>query len=813
MNHAPVDRWGRREFLLAMAAAAITTVRSKYTSADPQTASASADSVEVLLEQGHGLSLVAPGTLENILPIIGTGGHAHTYPGATTPLGLVQLSPDTSGRNHPMYKWYGWDHDGGYHYPDDIIKGFSHTHTSGTGGPQLGDVLVMPGVGDVQWVPGQPGHGFSSFFSHQQEISRPGFYSVFLQTPGVKAELTASMHCGMHRYTFSRSGPAHIMVDLTDGIGRPAYQTRLNVEDSRTCSGYRWIHAGAESRWVYFVMKFSRPFERIDLQADGTLLAPGAAFAKATGVRAAAHYQVRAGQEMLIKVGISSTSIEGARKNLVAQMPGFDFDTVHQDATEAWSRALTPIDASISDRNHRQAFYTGMYHVMVAPNTFNDVDGTYRGEDGENHRYSGFTKYTPLSIWDIFRCAFPLQLMMHPPMAGNMMNTFLADYRQLNAAILPIWEMWGNNDMGMTGFHAVSMVMAAYTRGLRDWDAAAMYTAMKATSMNERIPYMGEFRKYGFVSTGAGIRSGEEGMAGRRAGKQAVSRTLDYAYDCWCVGAFAELLNKPDDAAYYYKLAGNYRNVFDPKTGFMRGKYRDGRWREPFNPSTEYWYDYTESDAWQATFNVMHDIPGLIQLYGGDAPFIAKLDALFTASSTCYNAPPDISGMVGQDAQGNEPSNHIPYLYPFAGAAWKTQYWVRQVALRTYNNKPDGIPGNDDFGQLSAWYVMTALGFYPVNPANGVYVIGSPMVDRAVIKNSSMNAPFTIITRNNSVNNCYIARVTLNGKTLERSWISHDEITRGGEMIFDMSAQPNKSWATAIENRPPSGLMPTSRPG
>ncbi len=751
------------------------------------------------------LSLRDPGVADlglgrNVNPFIGTGAHGHTFPGATLPFGLVSLSPDTDGFDHPMYRWYQWDHSSGYHYPDDIIEGFSHTHVSGTGGGDLGDVLVMPAVGTIAWEPGSPGKGFASRFSHRQEIAHPGFYSVYLQDPGVRAELSATTRCGVHRYTFPAGKMARIMVDLVHGLDEKVYQAQLRMDSNRTISGYRMTHGWAKDRAVYFVMEFSQPFDHLDVNVDGKVVQTDGTAINGVHLRAAASFEKLRGNTVILKVGISGTTIENARKNLTAEIPHTDFDRICDEAAASWSKALGSITADIPDEGTRKTFYTGMYHGLISPTTYSDVDGSYRGQDRRNHRNTTFTKYTALSIWDIYRCQFPFLTIVRPSIVHDIMDTFLADYRQLNQQSLPDWPLWANETWAMTGFHSAGMIVAAYTRGLRDWDAEAMYAALKATAMNDRN-YQGQFRKYGFIPTGSG------GLTGPRAGKQSVSRTLDYAYDYWCVGAFAELLGKHEDASYFYKLGQNYRNLFDPKTGFMRGKYLDGRWREPFNPRTEYWYDYTESDAWQATFNVMQDVQGLIDLYGGDEAFIAKLDALFAAPSKVYNSPPDISGLVGQDAQGNEPSDHIPYLYPFAGAAWKTQYWVRQVASRVYNSGPGGIPGNDDCGNQSSWYVFAALGFYPVNAATGVYVIGSPMVDRAVIHNPLSKTEFSVIAHNNKPENCYIARVSLNGRELDRSWITHSEIVKGGELVFHMSSKPNKQWAVAPKDRPPSGLV------
>jgi predicted alpha-1,2-mannosidase len=499
-------------------------------------------------------------------------------------------------------------------------------------------------------------------------------------------------------------------------------------------------------------------------------------------------------------VGISGTSVDGAAKNLAAEMPHWDFNGVEQAVARQWGEALSALDAELPSQAMNETFASSAYHGLVAPATFNDVDSTYRGQDHKNYPNPGFTKYTTLSIWDIYRGEFPFLTLMQPQRIGDIVKTMLVDYRQLDQHSLPVWPLWGNETWCMTGFHVVGLIVGAYTRGLHDFDVEAAYAAMRDTALvgatvNDNKALQEQFRKLGYVAAGQQ--------------RQSVSRTLDFAYDYWCVGAMAELLGKKDDAAMFYKLGQNYKNLFDPATGFMRGKTEDGKWREPFRPDQEYWEDYTESDGWQATFNVMQDVKGLIDLYGGDDAFMAKLDALFAAGSNVLESPPDITGMVGQDAQGNEPSNHIPYLYSFAGAPWKTQERVRQVA-RLYNNTPAGVPGNDDCGQISTWFVFAALGFYPVNAVTGVYVLGSPLVNHATLRVPGAGKTFTIVAENNSDQNVYVQSVELNGNPLTRSWIMHEEIVAGGELRFRMGGTPMKTWGSAPGARPPSGLIPSA---
>ena len=813
----------RRDFLKTCAAAAAGTIMPAGTLAGASAAAAGQAATRAR-------KIVAPSLLSDVRPMIGTGWRGHMFPGAVAPFGLVQLSPDTSGPPEPRWNargdYYGWEHCSGYHYPDNVVMGFSHTHVQGTGGKDLGDVLLMPIVdgknwswdegipqdlAEMQilalglnsgWVFDKPNPGYRSFFSHDREEARAGYYSVHLLTPDVQAELTATTRCGMHRYRFPKLPPntrQGVILDVAHGLGCKVYEAELNIESPTRITGKRSTHGWAHDKQVYFVIEFSHPATSIQANVDGKI-SSASAKDQLTGKEIKVIFaHAPAAEPLVVRVGISPTSIEGAARNLAAEIPQWDFDAVARQTEQAWNKALGVLDATLPSQAMSQTFYTGAYHGLIAPATFNDVDGTYRGQDRQNHPNPGFTKYTTLSIWDIYRGEFPFIMLMQPQRTNDIVRTLVADYQQLGQHALPMWPLWGNETWSMTGFHAAGMILGAYVRGFRDFDTEAAYAAIRDTALtgaeargNGKL--QATFRQYGYVPMD--LHGGS------------VSCTLDISYDYWCAGAMAELLGKHDDAAMFYKLGQNYKNVYDPSTGFMRGKSADGKWREPFQPNIQY-EDYVETDAWQASFSVPHDVQGLIDLHGGDAPFIAKLDGLFTAPSYVAGPPPpqpDISGMVGQDAQGNEPSNHNPFLYPFAGAAWKTQYWVRKVAA-LYNNTPAGVPGNDDCGQLSSWFVFAALGFYPVNAATGVYVIGSPMVNRAVIHNPATGAKFVIVTENNSPENVYIQSAELNGKELTRSWLTHAQIVAGGELRFRMGSRPNKEWASAPTDRPPSGLL------
>lgn len=765
--------------------------------------------------------------LEVARPMVGTGWRGHMFPGAVAPFGLVQLSPDTSGPPEPHWNvqgdWYEWQHCSGYNYRDNIIEGFTHTHIQGAGGIDLGDVLVMPLVEARNWswqtgkvealtemqieaIGGAAGIvfspselGYRSFFSHDKEIARPGYYSVHLDTPGVDAELTATTRCGMHRYRYSpASARQGLMIDLAHGLHSQVYSAELKVESNTRISGRRSTHGWAADRDLYFVIELSEPAASVQVSLDGALA--GATFGSTHRGKEIKLIVARSPstEPLLVRVGISPVSIDGAANNLATEIPAWDFDQVLDETSKVWNDALAVLNAEFPRARGEETFYSDFYHSLVAPATYNDVDGSYRGQDRQNHSSPGFTKYTTLSIWDIYRGEFPFLTLTQPHRINDIVRTLLLDYEQLGQHSLPMWPLWGNETWSMIGFHAAGMILGAYVRGFRDFDVRAAYAAIRDTALtgavtkgNRELQEM--FRNYGYVPSD--LHGGS------------VSNTLDLAYDYWCAGSMAHLLGKADDAAMFFKLGQSYRNVFNPATGFMQGKNKNGQWRESFRADRES-DDYVETDAWQASFSVPHDVAGLIALYGGDRAFVDKLEGLFTAPSTVLDARPDITGMVGQDAQGNEPSNHHPYLFSFAGAAWKTQYWSRKVA-GLYSNTPVGIPGNDDCGQLASWYVFAALGFYPVNAGNGVYVLGSPIVSRATLHNTQQHTNFTIVAENNSEENVYIQRAQLNGKEFHRAWISHQQIVAGGELQFVMGRTPNKDWAAASEDRPPSGLLPT----
>jgi predicted alpha-1,2-mannosidase len=720
-------------------------------------------------------------------PMIGTAEHGHVYPGATVPFGMVQLSPDTRDNT--------WDGSSGYHYSDDSILGFSHNHLTGTGCPDLGNIMLMPTVGDLKLVPGdKPGDGYRARFSHDDEVSRPGFYSVLLPDYQVKVELTATARAGFHRYTFPATAAGHIVVDLQHGIGNTVTEAQLTIEDDHTASGYRKSDGWGGDKVYYFVMEFSRPFDSAGVaQADKDV-----AGKQTTGKETKGHFdfKTRAGEQILVRVGLSTVSVEGARNNLHAEIPGWDFDAVAKAAGKQWEKALSVFTVETPDKNLKQTFYTALYHTMVAPTLLSDVDGQFRGPDGNVHQAKDFDYYTEISIWDIFRAESPLLTLTQPGRVNDVVKTMLAHFTIFGQNTLPVWPEGGKETWCMIGNHAIPIITDAYLKGFRNFDANEALNDMIASTDKNR-EQLDAYRDRGFIPTGKDVQS--------------VSKVLEYAYDDACIARFAKSLGKDDVAEKYAKRSQNWENVFDPSTGFMRGKNADGSWVTPFGENeinSINFNEYTEANAWQYNFFVLQDVPGLIARLGGDEKFTARLDEMFDTQETIPNLHmiPDVTGVIGMYSHGNEPDHHVAYLYNYAGQPWKTQARVRQVATALYTNTPGGICGNDDCGQISAWYVFTALGFYPVDPTSGIYVLGSPLVDQVTLKLDSKfykGRSFTVIAKNNSAQNPYIQSAMLNGQPITRSWISHKEIVSGGKLVLTMGPTPNKTFGSAPADRPP----------
>ena len=720
------------------------------------------------------------------LPLVGTDANGHAFPGPTVPFGMVQPGPDTGTE--------GWGLCSGYEYKDSLIQGFSHTHLGGTGCGCLGDVLLMPTVGEIYLDAGSPGKGYASDFSHTQETATPGYYRVRLSTSGVTAELTATERCGFHKYTFPASEQAHIILDLAHGIGNNAVDTELHVESQDTVSGARISEGWGGKRAIYFVLQFSKPFTSFGVEQNGQRLAADVKDAQGKSTKAFFNYQTAANEAVFVKVGISGTGIEGARKNLAAEIPNWDFEGVQAAAVGQWQKVFDAVQIQTFDPHIAKTFYANLYLTCLAPDLFNDVDGNYRGYDHKNHPGAKFQNYTTFSIWDIYRAEWPLLTLMQPARVNDIVQAMLAEYQELGQHTTPIWPLWGNETWCMIGYHSVDMMAEAYLDGFRGYDAETAYQAMRDTAMQDRNG-LDTYKRLGYVAS--------------VPGHAATSCTLEYTFDDWCLAKMAETLGHTEDAKRFYQRAGNYYNLFDQTTRFFRGRKADGKWRTPFSDKALVGDEYTEADAWQYALAVQQDVPGMIALYGGDAGFIQKLDALFTEDSTIYTSIPDISGLIGQDSQGDEQCHHVPYLYDYAGAPYKAQQRLRQIMATLYNDTPAGQCGNTDCGQMAAWYIFSALGFYPMNPASDIFAIGSPVVSKAVLhldNDKYQGHTFTVVAENNSAENIYSQSATLNGKALTRPWITRNEVTAGGELSFVMGAAPNPQWGSAVADRPPATM-------
>ncbi len=729
----------------------------------------------LILISGLALFFACKNTGDNDLtkyvdPFIGTDYHGHTFPGATAPFGLVQLSPDTRMEN--------WDGSSGYHYTDKTIMGFSHTHLSGTGAPEYCDVLLMPTTGEVQWLPGDeddPSTGYRSAFSHDNEIASPGYYSVLLDDHGIRAELTATMRAGMHRYTFPAAENANIIIELKNRDR--VIDAGINVVSDTEISGYRRSVRWAKDQHVYFYAVFSKPFETYGIAVQDKLK-DGLTHTTDTNVKAFVRYKTTEGEKILVKVGISAVSTENAKMNLEAEIVGWNFDDVRKKTETQWNDYLKKIVVEGGTEKERRIFYTALYHTAIHPNTFSDVDGSYRGVDLKVHKAEGFTRYTVFSLWDVFRTQMPLFTIIEPARMNDFIKSFLAAYRHRGR--LPHWEIWGQHSGSMIGHHSLPVILDAYAKGIRDYDVSLAYEAMK-----NQVDHTGYYARMGFVPADKGGGS--------------VSVTAEFAYNDWCLAEMAKLLGHDEDYLTYQTRAQNYRYLFDRETGFMRPRNSDRSWVEPFDPGHPSEH-FVEGNAWHYSLFTPQDVTGLINLIGGDKAFEAWLDGLFTTESDIDDKVVDATGLIGQYAHGNEPSHHMAYLYNYAGAAPKTQAIVRQILATKYDDTPSGLEGNEDCGQMSAWYIMSAMGFYPVTPGMPVYTIGSPVFDKVTVHLEN-GKDFIVEAKSNSAKNIYIQSATLNGKPYTKSWFSHDEIVNGGRLVFEMGDKPNYEWGTSVKDR------------
>lgn len=713
-------------------------------------------------------------------PYIGSGGHGHVFVGANVPLGAVQLGP--------VNIFEGWDWCSGYNYQSNTIVGFTHQHLSGTGIGDLNDILVLPVTGKVPLtkITKENMNGYGSFFSHEKEVVKPGYYSVVLDKYNIKAELSTTKRVGFHKYTFPTNNDAHVLVDLADGVGwdKPI-KTFVKKINETTIVGYRLSEGWAKDQRVYFAMTFSQPISKMALY-DAVAPKSGTEL-EGVRVKAVIDFASLKNKEVLVKVGISPVSYDNALDNLKAEAPHWDFNKVVQQADADWNKELSKVKIS-ADLNTKKVFYTAMYHTLFAPSIFNDANGDYLGTDKKVYTKQNFTNYTTFSLWDTYRALHPLYTIMQPEKINDIIQSFLAIYKQQGR--LPVWHLMGNETDCMNGNHSIAVIVDAYLKGFRDYDVNLAYEAIKTTAMQTRAG-MDYVQKLQYIPADSQLES--------------VANALEYAIDDWGVAQMAKALNKQADYEYFSKRAQLYKAYFDPETGFMRGKLANGEWRTPFNPlaSSHRKDDYVEGNAWQYTWLVPHDPYGLIDLFGGEAPFLKKFDQLFELPEVLEGeeVSPDITGLIGQYAQGNEPSHHIPYLYAYVGQPWKTAKIVREVFEKFYTTKPDGICGNEDVGQMSAWYIMSSMGFYSVNPSNGIYVMGSPLVQSATIQNPKGKA-FTMNAINNSATNIYIQKAEWNGKPYTKSYLTHEMIAKGGELKLFMGSQPSATFGVAKADRP-----------
>ena len=715
-------------------------------------------------------------------PYIGTGDHGHVFLGAHVPFGAVQAGPTN------YYK--GWDWCSGYHYSDTVLAGFSQLHLSGTGGAGLGDILVMPYTGEVKTTPGTkkaPLSGWATTYSHQDETVRPGYFSVNLRKYGVRAEMTATERVAFYKFTFPHTSDAHIGINLAFGIDDRPTKTFIKKIDATTYTGYRFSTGWAKDQRLYFAVRLSR--ETADaFFFNGRKTFQGVhAKGKAAGV--VLNLDTRQAEAIMMKIGLSPVSEENALANIDAEIPGWDFTRVAADAYAQWNDALGKVNLETNDLHQLRTVYTALYHAFTAPVLFNDHNGDYRGTDKKVYHNPGFQNYTIFSLWDTYRAAQPLYTLVQPGRVSDMIQSMLAIYKQQGK--LPIWPLMGCETNCMVGYPAVPVMADACFKGFKGFDQQLAFEAMKASSMRD---------DYGmnYVKTKGYIPADLE--------RESVSKALEYALSDWAIAQLAQKLGKQNDYEYYASRSKAYTRYFDRHSGFMRPKLENGSFREPLDPfkSPDGWRDYTEGNAWQYTWLVPHDVEGLISLFGGDKPFAQKLDSLFIVQGDMgKDAPPDIAGLIGQYAHGNEPSHHIAYLYAYAGQQWKTAEKVRTILDSLYCDRPAGLSGNEDCGQMSAWYILSALGFYPVNPAGGCFVFGSPLFDRASIALPE-GKKFEINVQKTGSRNNYIQSARLNGTPYTRSFITYKDIMAGGMLEFVMGDSPNKDFGARPEDRPQS---------
>ncbi len=724
--------------------------------------------------------------VDYVRPFVGTEGEGNTYPGAVAPFGMIQISPDTDKEL--------WETASGYEYSDSSIIGFSLTHFSGTGIPDLGDFLFMPVVGTPKFIPGSmanPDSGYRSRYSHDEESASPGYYSVKLKDSGVRVELTAGDRAGFLRFTFPKSDSAYILTDLAHVLRWDVVWSHIRVENDSLITGFHVVNGWAKERSIYFAARYSRRFDDSRIVKDGkpviynTYRFRSSLEASGKNLLFLAHYETRENEPVVVKVAISPISTANALQNMTAEIPGWDFERVHRATREKWNKEIGKIQIEGTDAE-KETFYTAMYHLCLTPTLYEDVNEEYRGLDYGTHISKGFTNYGIFSLWDTYRATHPLFALIQAGRDADMINSMLAHFDQSVDHLLPVWSLYSNETWCMIGYHAVPVIVDAYLKGVKGFDPERAYDAIRTTAMNPDYDNVATFARLGWVPFDKENES--------------VSKTLEYAYDDYCIAQMAKALGKTEDYRSFMRRAGNYKNLFDESYDLMRGRDSNGNWRTPFEPHL---YlpkgDITEGTSWQYSWYVPHDVQGLIALFGGKDRFTAKLDSLFIVSADEKSTNvDDIKGRIGEYWHGNEPSHHIIFLYCYAGQPWKAQKLVREVMKTQYGNKPNSLCGNDDCGQMSAWYIFNAMGYYPVCPGSDVYVIGSPTVKKAAMRLSN-GKTFTTIAESLSEENVYIQSARLNGKSWDKPYLPYDELKKGGTLVFTMGSQPNREWGTGSD--------------
>ena len=703
-------------------------------------------------------------------PMIGTDFTGNTYPGAQVPFGMVQLSPDNG--------LPGWDRISGYFYPDSTIAGFSHTHLSGTGAGDLYDILFMPVTRPYKEAEGAL--GIYSGFSHDEESASAGYYRVRLKDYDILAELTATERCGVQRYTFPEAD-ASIFLNLKKAMNWDfTLDSHIEVVDSVTIRGYRFSQGWSPKQHVFFETRFSKPFEA--MQLDTTAIATKSQGRIGTATVARFDFKTVKDEQIVVVTALSGVSAEGAHKNLVAEAPDMNFEGYRQRAEAVWNRELAKIEVKGGTSDDRVNFYTALYHSMIAPTIYCDVDGAYFGPDGQTHAGEGWTNYSTFSLWDTYRAAHPLFTYTQPDRANDMIKGFLKFYEQHGA--LPLWNLYGWETDMMIGYHAVPVIVDAYLKGIGDFDAEKALEACVASANRDDYRGIGEYKRLGYVPAYSDPKKWEN---------WSLSKTLEYAYDDYCIARMAEKMGKAEIAKEFYARSQHYRNVYNPATGFFQPRDEQGRFNPKFNPD-EYTEDICESNGWQYMWSVQQDIDGLMQLVGGKARFAEKLDSMFTYTPASDEELPIFStGMIGQYAHGNEPGHHVIYLFNKVGEPWKTQQYASKVMRELYQNTPAGLCGNEDCGQMSAWLVFSAMGFYPVDPVSGLYEIGTPLFEEVKMQLANGKC-FTVKAPGASAERIYVQSVKLNGAPYDKSYITHEQIMSGATLELEMGAEPGPVW-------------------